>query len=60
MANLTPEQRRTKINNIVNMIKDIVECDVEYKNGQDVTPARSDDISVSSSMIEIQQIFQTR
>lgn len=60
MANLTPEQRRTKINNIVDMIKDIVECDVEYKNGQDVTPARSDKISVVSSMIEIQQSVPVR
>lgn len=60
MASLTPEQRKTKINNIISMVKDIIGCDVEYKNGQDVIPARSDDISVSSSMIEIQQIFPTR
>lgn len=57
MRKLTPEERKAKIDNIIRIFKEIEELTAECQNGQDVTPAHSDENSAFSSIVEIQHTF---
>ena len=60
MPNLTSEERKAKINNIIRMLKDIEESTAGCQNRQDVIPACPDEISCFSSMLKIQETLPVR